>query len=206
MKKPVIVAITGASGAIYGARLIGRLIEDGIETHLIISQNGKKLVNHELGFDPTLENIIEYTSQSLNITADRSLLTILNNEDLSSAAASGNSNYGIMVVVPCSMNTLSSVATGRAANLIERTASVMLKEKRKLILVPRETPLSVIHMKNMLSVSEAGGTILPAMPAYYFKPAKIEDLADFIISKIFHILGFQSPNVKFWQGSEPELD
>jgi 4-hydroxy-3-polyprenylbenzoate decarboxylase len=202
MKKPVIVGITGASGAIYGARIIGRLLETGIQAHLILSDNGKKLVEHELGFVPDVENIIEYCSKTLKTPLSKKLITILDNDDLSSSPASGNSSYDIMMVVPCSMNTLSSIANGRASSLIERAADVFLKERRKLILVPRETPLSIIHLRNMLTVTEAGGIVLPAMPAYYFKPFKIEELADFIAAKIFNISGIPAGFIKLWNETE----
>jgi 4-hydroxy-3-polyprenylbenzoate decarboxylase len=198
MTNTIIVAITGASGSIYGVRFIGRLIEAGRNVHLIVTENGQKVVQHELGFDIDYKNCARHISESMGVRIKTENLSIFNNKDLFAPPASGSALYEEMVIIPCSMNTLSSVATGRASNLIERAADVFLKERRRLILVPRETPLSAIHLENMLRVSNAGGIILPAMPAFYFKPDRIKDLADFIVSKVFNIIGISSGFVKRW--------
>jgi len=198
MTNPIIVAITGASGSIYGVRFIGRLIEAGINVHIIVTEKGQKVVRHELGFDIDYKNCARHISDSMGVRIKTENLSIFDNKDLFAPPASGSALYEVMVIIPCSMNTLSSVAAGRASNLIERAADVFLKERRRLILVPRETPLSAIHLENMLRVSNAGGIILPAMPAFYFKPVRIEDLADFIASKVFNIIGISSDFVKHW--------
>jgi 4-hydroxy-3-polyprenylbenzoate decarboxylase len=198
MNNPIIVAISGASGSLYGMRLMGRLIEAGINVHLIVTENGQKVVQHELGFNIDYKNCASYISDSIGIRIEEENLSIFDNKNLFAPPASGSASYDTMVIIPCSMNTLSSVATGRASNLIERAADVFLKERRRLILVPRETPLSAIHLENMLKISNAGGIILPAMPAFYFKPDKIEDLADFIASKVFNIIGISSGFIKHW--------
>lgn len=201
-KKPIIIAVTGASGALYAIRLIGRLIESELNVHLIFSDHGRELFEYELEFAPDIEKCNAYLSKTMNITGTLKYLTIFKNNDLSAPPASGNSSYGTMIVIPCSMNTLSSVSCGRASNLIERAADVMLKEKKRLILVPRETPLSAIQLKNMLNVTEAGGMILPAMPAFYFKPSTLDDIADFIAAKIFNAAGIDASFVKKWTGKE----
>jgi 4-hydroxy-3-polyprenylbenzoate decarboxylase len=198
MKNQIITAITGASGAIYGARFAGRLIEAGRDVLLIVTENGQKVVQHELGFKIDYKNFAEYISSTMNIRITPENLSIVRNDNLFAPPASGTSLYDAMVIIPCTMNTLSSIAAGRASNLLERAADVFLKERRRLILVPRETPLSTIHLENMLRASNAGAVILPAMPAFYFKPDKIEDLADFIASKIFNIIGVFSGFVKSW--------
>lgn len=171
----VLVGITGASGIVYAKRLLEVLNEQGIETDCIASDAAKKIARHEgVKFNCMSEDNIE------------------------AAFASGSFHVDAMVIVPCSMKTLSAVATGYASNLITRSADVMIKEGRKLVLVPRETPLSPIHLENMLKLSRIGVTILPAMPAFYPKPEKIEDMVDFIVGKILDNMGVENDMFKRW--------
>ena len=171
----VLIGITGASGITYASRLIEVLREKGIDTDCIASDAAKKIAKHEgVKFDCLAE------------------------DDIEASFASGSFHVDAMVIVPCSMKTLSAVATGYASNLITRSADVMIKEGRKLVLVPRETPLSPIHLENMLKLSRIGVAILPAMPAFYPKPEKIEDMVDFIVGKILDNLGIENNMFQRW--------
>ena len=172
----VLVGITGASGIAYAVKLIEVLKEHGIETDCIASEASKKIAKHEGAGD----------------------FDCYSEDDIEAAFASGSFKVDAMVIVPCSMKTLSAVATGYASNLITRSADVMIKEGRKLVLVPRETPLSPIHLENMHKLSRIGVSILPAMPAFYPKPEKIEDMVDFIVGKILDNLGIENTMFKRW--------
>jgi 4-hydroxy-3-polyprenylbenzoate decarboxylase len=171
----VLIGITGASGITYARRLLEVLGELGIETDCIASDAAKKIAKHE------------------GVKLD-----CLSEDNIEAAFASGSFHVDAMVIVPCSMKTLSAVATGYASNLITRSADVMIKEGRKLVLVPRETPLSPIHLENMLKLSRIGVAILPAMPAFYPKPEKIDDMVDFIVGKILDNLGIENNMFERW--------
>lgn len=180
----VVVGITGASGAVYGVRLIEVLSELGHEVILVVSENGEKVMEHETGVKLSeLRKKVKSSYGNTNIFAE---------------IASGSSRYDACVVVPCSMNTLAKIAHGIADNLITRVASVCLKEGRKLVLVPRETPLSRVQIEAMLKACDAGAVILPAMPGFYGKPKSKEDLVDFVIGKILDVLGIQNKIYKRW--------
>lgn len=181
----VIVAITGASGAVYGLRLIEVLKEHEIETECIASNTSKKIIVHELGRERL-----------------KSLKGCYDGSDIEASIASGSFKTDAMVIAPCSMKTLSAIANGFSSNLITRSADVMIKEGRKLILVPRETPLSAIHLRNMLRLSELGVVILPAMPGFYHKPNEIGDMVDFIVGKILDSLDIQNDLFKRWGEKE----
>jgi len=168
--KRYVLAITGASGTIYAKTLYDCLKRMGLEIHLVISDNGKLVMKKELGIN---EN---YFNSEKAICYE--------NSDLTAPIANGSFLTNGMVIVPCSMATLGAISHGLSTNLIQRAADVCLKERRKLILVPRETPLSSIHLSNMLQISQSGGIILPAMPGFYRKPKRIRDLVDFIVRKI----------------------
>ncbi|MBN1784663.1 MAG: UbiX family flavin prenyltransferase [Candidatus Bathyarchaeota archaeon] len=179
------IAITGASGVVYGKRLLEVLHRKEIETHLVISQAAKEIINHELG------------------TSEKSLETLANHvydvDDWGSPIVSGSFKTDGMVIVPCSMKTLAGIANGFAENVILRAADVMLKEKRKLIIVPRETPLNSVHLRNMLDLKNQGVHIVPAMPAYYHKPKTISNLVDFMIGRILDILEIEHNLYQRWQ-------
>ncbi len=179
------IAITGASGVVYGKRLLEVLHNKEIETHLVISNAAKEIIKHELG---TSEKTIEKLANHIHEI-----------DDWSSPIVSGSFKTDGMVIVPCSMKTLAGIANGFAENVILRAADVMLKEKRMLILVPRETPLNSIHLKNMLDLANQGVHIVPAMPAYYHKPKKIDDLVDFVVGRILDILEIEHSLYRRWQ-------
>jgi 4-hydroxy-3-polyprenylbenzoate decarboxylase len=175
----ILVAITGASGTVYGVRLLEVLRKLGVETSCVVSDAARKLIKHEVG--------------EANILRD-----CYSEDDLEAPFSSGSYGLDAMVIVPCSMKTLSAIANGYSSSLITRSADVLIKENRKLILVPRETPLNAIHLENMLKLARLGVTILPAMPAYYHKPEKVSDLVDFIVGKILDSLGIENSLYKRW--------
>ena len=176
----LIVAVTGASGVVYAQRLLQIIINSDINIHLIMSDAGIDVIKHELGIKLDINNMD--VKQFLGKTADN--LTIHNINDQQSPVISGSFKTMGMVVVPCSMNTLCSIANGLASNIICRAASVTLKEGRKLVFVPRETPLTQIHLECMLKLANARACILPAMPGFYHNPKTIEDQIDFVVAKI----------------------
>lgn len=180
----LIVAITGASGVIYGKRLLEALREKRVETYLVVSKVAESVIEHEL----------KITKSELEKLA----VHVCDVNDLSAPIVSGSFRTEGMIVIPCSMKTLAGIAHGYSDNLILRAADVTLKEKRKLVLVPRETPLSVVHLSNMLDLASQGVFVLPAMPAYYHKPDKIEDLVDFVVGKALDILGIEHKLFKRW--------
>ena len=179
------IAITGASGVIYGKRLLEVLRNKKIETHLVISQAAEKIIAHELGT----------TKESLEKLANH----VYEVNDWSSPIVSGSFKTDGMVIAPCSMKTLAGIANGFAENVILRAADVALKEKRKLILVPRETPLNTIHLQNILDLAKQGAIIVPAMPAYYHQPKNIQALVDFIVGRVMDLLGIEHALYKRWQ-------
>jgi 4-hydroxy-3-polyprenylbenzoate decarboxylase len=183
----LIVAITGASGAVYAKRLLEVLRGKNVETHVIVSKAAENVIEHEL----------EITKRDVEKLGDHAYDV----EDLSAPMMSGSFKTDGMVIVPCSMKTLAAVAHGYSNNLILRAADVTLKEKRKLIIVPRETPLSAIHLSNMLELAKHGVMVVPATPAYYHKPKTVEDLVDFVVGKILELLGIEHTLYKRWRQS-----
>lgn len=186
--KRVVVGITGASGSIYGLSLVRVLLEAGCWIDLIITEAGRLVLEDEVRKE-------DYQWMFQGPTN----LHIYDNRELMSDIASGSALFDSLVIAPCSMDTVSAVASGRSSNLLERVADVALKEKRRCVLVPRETPLSIIHLRNLLTVAEAGAIVLPAMPAFYHKPQDIHDLVKFIVGKILNILGMPQGVLKPWQ-------
>jgi len=183
--KRIIVAMTGATGAIYGIRLLEALQEcPGVETHLILSSWAEKTIELETAYT------VEAVGKMANICHDL--------RNLGAPVASGSFQTSGMVVIPCSMKTLAAIAHGLAENLIIRTADVMLKERKKLILVPRETPLSSIHLENMLAVTRAGACLVPPMPAFYNHPATIDDLVNHLVGRIMDQLGLPNNLARRW--------
>jgi 4-hydroxy-3-polyprenylbenzoate decarboxylase len=181
-----VVAITGASGAPYARRLLRSLASPDIQIHVVASNAGKMVYQMEMGS---------------SVEDDLPPGTMLYDEtDVAAPVASGSFPIEAMVVVPCSMGSLAAIAQGCARNLIHRAADVCLKERRRLILVPREMPLSRIHLSNMLAVVEAGGIILPPMPGFYHQPQSVDDLLDFVVARILMQLGFAQNLVPPWLG------
>lgn len=178
--KKIIAGVTGASGSIYARNFIKRAALTGIDLRLVASDTGASVFRHETGI-----SLADYVGKIKGSAECKGDITLYNNSDMFSDIASGSCRTEGMVIVPCSMKTLGCVANGIAGTLLERAADVTLKEGRRLILAVRETPLSLIHLRNMTLAAEAGAVILPASPGFYLGPESIEDLADFITGKIF---------------------
>ena len=196
----IAVGVTGASGAIYAVRTIAALLESGCDLELVFSDYGKRLLLDELGPDAKVERFRELLTARYGDGVSRGTFVIHSNKDLGASLASGSHRCEALVIVPCSMKTLAGVALGLSRSLIERAADVMLKEHRRLVLVPRETPMSLPSLKNLVACAEAGAVILPAMPAFYQQPKTIEDLASFMAGKILNVLGFDQQLFPPWKG------
>ncbi len=182
--KRLIVGISGASGALYARRLIELALQAKIQTHLVVSPLGQRLLHDELGMEG-----IDLAALAGQAGSDVPEHLILHNyRDVGAPIASGSFHHDGMIVIPCSSNTLSAVATGSAQNLMHRAAHVTLKERRKLVLVHREAPLSLIDIRNMQTVTEAGGIICPANPGFYMLPQTIDDLVDFLVARCLDLL------------------
>jgi 4-hydroxy-3-polyprenylbenzoate decarboxylase len=195
---PIVVGIAGASGAIYGVRLLDTLLDAGRDVHLSISPSGRDVLKQELAIEIDLEN---FDAAQLNLGAPADQLARLHYhhyQDFMSPIASGSFLTAGMVVCPTSGASLSAIATGAASNLILRAAETHLKERRKLVLVPREAPLSLIHIDNMRRATEAGAVILPASPAFYHGEKTIDDLVDFIVARICDQLGVEHKLSRRW--------
>ena len=200
MKRSIVVAITGASGAIYAMRTMAALLERECHLEVVVSEYGRRLLHDELGEGASVGRLREYLVEKYGDAASRGTFTVLSNKDLGATLASGSHDCEAMAIVPCSMKTLAGVAHGLSRNLVERAADVMLKEKRRLVIVPREAPMSLPQLKNMVLCAEAGAMILPAMPAFYQMPKTLDDLADFMAGKIISALGFDQTLYPKWQG------
>jgi 4-hydroxy-3-polyprenylbenzoate decarboxylase len=196
----IAVGVTGASGALYALRTIAALMELGCHLDIVVSEYGRRLLTDELGPDARIDRLRDVLVERHGSGVDRGSFDLHSNRDLGAALASGSHRCDAMVIVPCSMKTMAGVAHGLSQNLIERAADVMLKEKRRLVLVPRETPMSLPDLRNMVACAEAGAMILPAMPAFYQRPATIDDLAAFIAGKILNALGFDQQLFPAWKG------
>ena len=189
--KKIVIGITGASGSIYAIRLIEELLKKEIFVHIICTETGKKVMNFETAVD------IDEWARELKETYNHVKLEDINN--LFSGVASGSYKFDAMIILPCSMGTLAEISMGLAKNLLCRAADVSLKENRKLIIVPRETPLNAIHLENMLKLSRLGVTILPAVPGFYHKPQSIDDLINFIVGKILDSLSIENTLFTKWE-------
>jgi len=185
-KKKILIAITGASGSGYGINLISHLITNGHDVHLIISDAGRK--------------VMEWETKTTPEELHKKGAILYPVDDIAAPPASGSFKLDAMVICPCTMGTLAAVANSLASNLIHRTADVMLKERRRLILVVRETPIHTGHIKNLLKTSEMGGIIMPASPGFYHKPDDIKGLYDFITAKVMDILDIKHNIIKPWSG------
>jgi 4-hydroxy-3-polyprenylbenzoate decarboxylase len=195
-----VIAITGASGALYAVRTMAALLERGCHLELVVSDYGRRLLRDELGESASVDRLADYLASRYGADVRNGSTTIHSNKDLGAKIASGSQGCEAMVVVPCSMKTLAGIAHGLSRNLVERAADVMLKERRPLIIVPRETPMSLPQLKNMVLCAEAGAMVMPAMPAFYQLPQTLDDLADFIAGKILSALGFQHELYPAWKG------
>ena len=200
--RQVIVGVTGASGALYAGRLLRALLVLGHTVHLVLSRYGRFLLHEELEFRPDQESVLQFLVRLYGREVQQGELREYGFNDLACTLASGSVPVDGMAVVPCSAKTLSGIARGAAGNLIERAADVTLKERRPLVLVPRETPLNLIQLRNLATVAEAGGIIVPAMPAFYQKPRTFDDLGDFIAGRVCNLLRIEHDLFPSWPGSK----
>jgi 4-hydroxy-3-polyprenylbenzoate decarboxylase len=193
---PLVLAMTGASGAPYAVRLLQVLCRAGRTVHLTISTSGAQVLREETGLSVALTRFDPAPFGDLG----PGRLVYHHQADFGAGIASGSFRTAGMVVSPCSMSTLAGVAHGITTNLVTRAADVHLKERRKLILVPRETPLSLVHLENMAAVTRAGAIVLPAMPGWYHRPESLSDLVDFVVARICDQLGVEVDLIKRWGG------
>jgi 4-hydroxy-3-polyprenylbenzoate decarboxylase len=193
MNSPLVVGVTGASGARYAVGLISALLDLEVPVYLIISSHGWRLLRLEAG----IANDSELRER---IPGDWGRVRTFSNSDRGAVPASGSAVTRGMVVCPCSMGTLAAIAHGNSRSLIERAADVTLKERRPLVLVPRETPLSQVHLRNMLNVTQAGAVVMPAAPGFYGHPQKIEDLIDFVVARVLDHAGIEHTIGRRWAG------
>jgi 4-hydroxy-3-polyprenylbenzoate decarboxylase len=203
-RRSVAIGITGASGALYATRTVAALLEQGVHIELVVSDYGRRLLRDELGDAANLDQLMPYLKDRYGPGVEAGTLNLHSNRDLGATIASGSHGCLGMAIVPCSMKTLAAVAHGLSRNLIERAADVMLKERRPLIIVPRETPMSLPQLRNMVLCAEAGAMMLPAMPAFYQQPKTLDDVADFMAGKILSALGFDHVLYPAWTGKVPQ--
>lgn len=196
---PLVLAVTGASGAPYAVRLLQQLVAADRDVWLIISSHGWRL----LAMEAALASVAELRAYVGAASWDRAV-TLFDDSDRGAAPASGSARSSGMVICPCSMGTLSAIRIGASRSLVERAADVALKERRQLLLVPRETPLSLVHLENMLAISRAGAVVLPAAPGFYHRPAAVEDLVDFVVARILDHLGVAHRLARRWSGGSAE--
>lgn len=189
----IIVGITGATGAIFGVRLLQALREANVESHLVLSKWGQQTVEHETG---------------LSLAQLRELASVFHaTGNMAATVSSGSFRTDGMAIAPCSMRTLAAIASGNGENLVHRAADVVLKERRRLVLVVRETPLSEIHLENMLKLARIGATILPPVPAFYNRPQTIDELVDHVVARVLDQFGIPTDFAKRWDGvmSRPDV-
>lgn len=190
------LGFSGGSGAPIGLRLLEVLLARGDLVHLAVSDAGRRVLRHEAGIPA---DVPDFDLSQLVAAEHRSQLQLHAIDAVEAAPASGTAGIDAVILCPCSMGTLARVAHGFSSNLIERAADVAIKERRRLLVVPRETPLSSLHLRNMLQLAEAGAVILPAMPGWYHRPTRIEDLIDFMVARVLDCLGIEHDLVRRWR-------
>lgn len=197
-RHPVVLAITGASGAPYAVRLLQQLVEHRVPTWLIVSGHGFRLLQTET-------SIGDLAALRVYVGADGfdACVTVFDDGDRGAAPASGSARSSGMVICPCSMGTVAAIAHGTSRSLVERAADVALKERRPLLLIPRETPLSLIHLENLTAVTRAGAIVIPASPGFYHRPTTIEELVDFVVARVLDHLHVEHALGRRW-GAEEE--
>lgn len=198
VRLPVVLAITGASGAPYAVRLLQQLAHHQVPVWLIISGHGWRLLQTESDISD-----IGQLRAHVGVAPFDTYVKVFDDGDRGAAPASGSARNAGMVICPCSMGTVAAIAHGTSRSLVERSADVALKERRKLLLVPRETPMSLIHLENLAQVTRAGGTIIPAAPGFYHRPTQISDLVDFVVARVLDHLDVEHTLGKRWTGEEP---
>jgi len=200
---PVIVAISGASGTVYGMRLLQFLLENNYKVELVISESASKVAKAEIDLNLSLnpkilkEQVLSYLENPANKKEE--LLNVWSHDDIAASISSGSYRTSAMVIIPASMGTIGAIASGTSDNLITRAADVCLKERRKLILVPREMPLSSIHLENLLKLSKAGAIIAPACPGFYHEPKELNDAIDFVVGKVLDLIEIDHSLFKRWK-------
>ncbi|WP_411170104.1 UbiX family flavin prenyltransferase [Clostridium sp. MB05] len=194
--KKIVVGITGASGSIYAKRLIEVLLNEEIYVNIVATEKGRQVFKYELALD--LDSWVK------ELTKDYKNVKLEDNNNLFAGVASGSNKYDAVIILPCSMGTLAEISHGLSKNLLCRAADVALKEGRKLIIVPRETPLNSIHLENMLRLSKLGVGIIPAMPGFYHHPTSMNDLVDFLIGKILDYLNINNKLFNKWEDKSNE--
>jgi len=194
-RHPVVVAITGASGAPYAVRLLQQLVHHAVPTWLIVSSHGFRLLHTE-------SDIADTAALRKHVGADAfdQCVTVFDDADRGAAPASGSARSSGMVICPCSMGTVAAIAHGTSRSLVERAADVALKERRPLLLVPRETPLSLIHLENLTQVTRAGAIVIPAAPGFYHRPTTIAELVDFVVARVLDQLHVEHTLGRRWGG------
>jgi polyprenyl P-hydroxybenzoate/phenylacrylic acid decarboxylase-like protein len=199
-----VVGITGASGAVYARRTIRLLLAAGVETHLVVSPLGQRLLHDELGMEGIDLAALAGHAPAGGAASTVPGLTLHNYRDVGAPIASGSFTHDGMVIIPCSSNTLSAVAVGSAQNLLHRAAQVCLKERRRLVLVHREMPISLVEIRNMHLATEAGAIICPASPGFYTLPRTVEDLVDFVVARVLDLLGVEHELNVRWRAAVGE--
>ncbi len=202
--KPIIVAMTGASGAAYGVRVVQALIESGQRVALVISEAARLVIREELQVQPTSYSRPEALEAVFGAQI-RDRIDVYSPKDFTAPIASGSYPTAGMVIVPCSMGTLGALASGLSQNLIHRAADCVMKESRRLVIVPRETPLHALHLENMLKLARLGARVVPAMPGFYAGAASIQDMVDFMAGKILDQLDRPHALYPRWTGPKPEV-
>lgn len=192
-RHPIVMAISGASGAPYAVRLLEVLAAHKVPVWLIVTSHGLRLLEAECG-------ITDLAGLQAASGGDWSSVTTFPDDDRGAKPASGSAKWSGMVICPCSMGTVSAIAHGSSRSLVERAADVALKERRRLVVVPRETPLSLVHLRNLTALTEAGGIVVPAAPGFYHRPAAISDLVDFLVQRVLDQLGLDFEIAPRWGG------
>jgi 4-hydroxy-3-polyprenylbenzoate decarboxylase len=195
--RPIVFAITGASGAPYAIRLLEQLIKARRAVQLVISSHGLRLLETECGVQSAAE-----LRERVGASGWDEHVTVFDDANRGAAPASGSALNAGMVICPCSMGTLSAISSGASRSLVERAADVALKERRPLVLVPRESPLSAIHLENMLRVTRAGAVVLPASPGFYHRPTSIDELVDFVVARVLDHFDVEHELVRRWGADE----
>jgi 4-hydroxy-3-polyprenylbenzoate decarboxylase len=198
----IVVAISGASGPILGIRLVEELLNAGEPVAAIVSQAAGKIIEYEILREKEPFSSVKELLSKRELTTRLDLLTEFRNNDFFVPVASGSAKFDAVVVIPCSMKTLSAIVHGYADALTTRVCDVALKEKRRCIIVPRETPLSVIHTENLHKAALAGIEIVPPMPGFYTRPASIEDVVNFVVGKVLNLLGRKHDLFESWEGKK----
>lgn len=194
-RHPVVFAITGASGAPYAVRLLEALVASRVPTWLIVSSHGWRLLQTETAIAD-----LAALRERVGGAAFDAVVRVFDDGDRGAAPASGSARTSGMVICPCSMGTVAAIAHGTSRSLVERAADVALKERRPLLLVPRETPLSLVHLENLTQVTRAGATVIPAAPGFYHRPASVDDLVDFMVARVLDHLGVEHAIGRRWGG------